>query len=242
MTTSTVTSIGKYVQFKVPGKQKPELRNERSKDDGSAIHITNKDHVNPSIRRQLSGESRIDQLNTAALAIRGKDQTLQQISSGIDRMEEALDTVIEQSEAYPPGSDERMTVLQKVNTLRKEIERLTFSLPMDDNESVSSRTSVSMGRQNEQNGIRDHLIPATAEDAQNDDIQTSIMRLKKTNALIRNERFQLKNDIFNSFSGKEAHINSQVAKHKSLFIGKHLGHHPDSDLTTTPSILTGYLN
>lgn len=86
------------------------------------------------------------------------------------------------------------------------------------------------------------LINRILDDLRDGEIKASAMQLKEAVALIRRHRDQLKSQTGLLFSEKNFHNDVQEAECKSLFIGKHLNHYPDKSLTTTPSILMGYLN
>jgi hypothetical protein len=275
MTTSAIASIDKYVMIKgsASGKcafnQGVEKKSLRISDGGSPRdrsdrHLLQGASYEKSIQQDQQTESRIARQNRVALTLRDTDHSMQQIGSQINHMQDALNTMVQQYPPCPPGSEEKNSVLEKVNAFRKQIERLTFASLEDDNAGnrpaptpspfgLKSGTlimeaiedggdSYSVRRIVGEYGSTENTVPQLARDAKDSEIKASIVQLEKTGAFLRHQRDQLKSDTRFLFNMKKSRVGIQEAEFKSLFIGKHLSHRPDSDLTTTPSLLTGYLN
>ena len=85
--------------------------------------------------------------------------------------------------------------------------------------------------------------PLTDDNALDEQINMSILRLREADDFIFHQRRRLKSEATLLYFNENGSSNdTQAAEALSRFIAKHLSHHPDSDLTTLPSPFTGYLN
>lgn len=274
MTTSSITSIEKYVLLKgsaaelasrsqILRKKPPRSSDEGFNRDKSNRYMLENDRYENRIGRFDRNASRITKQNQVALTVRAAQSTMQQIGMRINQMEDTLGELVKQYPPYPPGSEERIALLRKVSTFRKQIEELTFPPLKDENASVRSITDTNLGLKTVtptvestgdegagyplpamagEYGLMQHPIPELAEDAPDGQIKASIVRLRQTGALIQRQRNELKTGTNLLFRGKGLLKDNEAAEFKSLFIGKHLSRHADCGITATPSILTGCLN
>lgn len=274
MAASTITSIENYILVKssiaeASPRPQTQKKNPLQASDGGSVprslnpfrHET--DRYQNRIGRFDRMESRMSEQNQVAMTVRAADATMQQIGIRIHHMEDALDKLVKQYPPYPPGSEERIALLRKVNTFRKQIEELTFPPPKDENTTQRSIPDSNAGLKNgaptmENSGDGGYgyplhsiagnfgspqsAIPQLAEDAPDGEIRASLVRLRHTGSLIHRQRNDLRTEASSFFNAKNALNDNQVAEFKSLFIGKHLSRYPDADITSTPSILKGYLN
>lgn len=190
---------------------------------------------------------------------------MHEIGMRIHRMEEALSAMIKQYPPYPPGSEERIEVLKKVNTFRKQIELLTLPPPTDQNTEVDliplptlepetnelikataddgkDKRSI-FGIFNEKDSAV-HFLPEITENADDGEIKASIMQLREAGAFIRRQRRHFQSETSALYQEKGGSIDKASAEFKSLFIGKHLSNNPYTELTVTQTqtMLTGYLS
>jgi hypothetical protein len=247
MTTSTITSIEKYVQLNKPTTGQSS-RNQRlwKKPQRTSHGNENFNRYDDLMGLDEQSESRIARQNRVALTLRDTDRTMQQIGIQISRMQDALDTIVKQNPPYPPGSQKRNRVLGKANALRKQIELLTFAPLEDDNPDIEAAPPTSplglktgmlimeaiedggndftVRRIVGEYGSTENPVPALTGDAKNSEIKASILLLKETGAFIRRQRDQLKSETRFLLPVKKCSVGLQEADFKSLFISKHLRH------------------
>lgn len=78
--------------------------------------------------------------NDAAGAIRDRDRTAELLGQSIDRMKEPLQAIVKNFPPFSPQDKERVDLLRSYNSLRKEIDQLTFPPPLI----VESRKEVTL--------------------------------------------------------------------------------------------------
>jgi len=80
--------------------------------------------------------------NQIARNVRGLDQSFKKISGQLQEMKRELTTLIKQYPPYPPGSEVRAETLERVNSLRRQIEQLDFPKSREQDAS-SVKTDIS---------------------------------------------------------------------------------------------------
>jgi hypothetical protein len=254
MANATITSIAKHIKYKGPVARKaPHANGLETKITASSCcrpdhqhSVSNRccsDHYRNSGRRDSHFEAKYSRQNRMALAVRDKDQTMQQIGRHLNQMRDALSTMVEHSPPYPPGSEHRIEVLKNVGTLRKQIEQLTFP------SSGAQNTALAEIEENNKafagitaNDALNQWLPELTENADDSQITSSIVLLNIADEFIHHQRNQLKSEANALFPGEDTTTDKSSVEFTSLFIGKHFSHHPDTDLTTAQGILKEYLN
>ncbi|MDJ0668161.1 MAG: hypothetical protein QNJ61_12805 [Desulfobacterales bacterium] len=66
------------------------------------------------------------QFNAVVKSIRIADQAMAEISANIEQMESEVEMFVKHYPPFPPGSEERIELLNRFSALRKQIDRLTF--------------------------------------------------------------------------------------------------------------------
>ena len=66
------------------------------------------------------------EFNSVVKSIRIADQAMAEIGANIEQMESEVQMFVKQYPPYPPGSEERLQLLNRFAALRKQINRLTF--------------------------------------------------------------------------------------------------------------------
>ena len=67
-----------------------------------------------------------DSLNNVAMTIRTADTTMESIGKVIDQMKALLEVVIKNYPPFPPGSEDRVKLLNSFNMLKQQIDQLTI--------------------------------------------------------------------------------------------------------------------
>ena len=67
-----------------------------------------------------------DSLNNVAMTIRTADTTMDSIGKIIDQMKAQLEVIIKNYPPFPPGSEDRVKLLNSFNTLKRQIDQLTI--------------------------------------------------------------------------------------------------------------------
>ena len=116
-----------------------QLNRTHKYDDEQRQHSAGGKRISPSVGDTVDGVKAqfsvfsthpIQQFNTefnsVVKSIRIADQAMAEIGANIEQMESDVQMFVKQYPPYPPGSDERMQLLNRFAALRKQINRLTF--------------------------------------------------------------------------------------------------------------------
>jgi hypothetical protein len=151
-------------------------------------------------------------LNAIAKNIRAYDKSLKTLKNYIDKLKAELGRIIKNFPPFPPGSEERVSLLKSYISLRKQIDQLTVPPPRNEitNKNLTYSEFVSEAGELDilkgPNGIQ---IPDVSEDATDEDIATSIEALKTAEERILQRRQEL--------AGETEKISSQE---KNAFFSK----------------------
>ena len=247
---------------------KTDKESVRSGDDG-AINARQDSWVHESDRYdQLIGrldeiESRLTRQNQLAVTIRGADHYMQQVGIRIENMQNALKKVIDPDPPCFSESEARIAQIRKAGTIREEIEALTAASPTDGNvagriksggfselrkEAPETADSEYKPDRDVPGGVADDhgsmisQVPLLADDAEDGDIKTTLVQLRKAGAIVQRKRQELRFEASRRWQENDPIDENQVAEQKSLFIGKHLSRNANGGITSTSSILKGFLN
>jgi len=222
-------------------------------NDHATIHRLDADHT---------------ERNHYARQIRTFDQTMEKIGTQIKNMKQELKIIVKNYPPFPPGSEERIAALRRFNSFRKQIEQLTFPPSKDsDSEHESSPASPHVGiekgslvieaadgdgyiysvRNVDKQSVRVEVeLPDLAEDASDDQVQTSLKRLENTDTAIQAHRQAVQMDAQKINVGRANSerfiITESNAEESSYTLRKEMAFLSHVGLTEEPAHLVGFLS
>jgi hypothetical protein len=143
-------------------------------------------------------------LNAIAERIRVADKTIESVENYIDKMKAELGRIIKNYPPFPPGSEERVKLLKSYISLRKQIDQLTIPPPSNEFNIKIVSDSEFIPEAGDWDGFTgpDGInIPDLSEDANNEDIVTSIAALETAKEMILKRREEI--------AGQAEKMNSQ---------------------------------
>lgn len=222
MTASTVTSLKDYIRLKKIGTGSPERSRRVDKDiDWSSDRPEKKDRL----KNDFPGNNRVEQ----SIARRHHVDLRITVQNRL-----ALNT---------RRTDQTMRQISiRIGLIKEGLnDRAQHNSPYPScNENKADGFQTANTRQMEMEQLT--LSPPTDDNAFDEQIQKSIIRLREADDFIHHQRLRLKSEAMLLFSESGSINNTQAAEAISRFIAEHLTHHPDSDLTILPSQFTGHLN
>lgn len=120
---SVLTHLGATAAQNVIGAVRPSNGASLSTDVRNDKQITSSTQVAGSYA-QLIG--RQDELKLAASVVREVDNTMEQTSQLLDKIEDKLGEIVKMYPPYPVDSPQRISLLNNIDGLRKQIDALTF--------------------------------------------------------------------------------------------------------------------
>ncbi|MBM4329741.1 MAG: hypothetical protein FJ117_00720 [Deltaproteobacteria bacterium] len=90
-------------------------------EDSSGLAGVNQDQASFNKHTAINTD-----LQLAAKSIRAADQVMEKIEIYIDRMKAQLDRIVKNYPPFPPGSEERISLLKSFTALRRQIDQLTI--------------------------------------------------------------------------------------------------------------------
>jgi hypothetical protein len=174
---------------------------------------------NESAYREL--QARNERANATADAIRQADRSLKDLSQKIDRLKVPLDTIVKNFPPFALEDQDRIKLMMKYSSLRKEIDQLTLPPPP---EVVAARRAQALpaplGADATDSQIADHVAKLDAVGAALDGTRAGLAA--ETAALVHDGRFA---SIFSRPNGAntgllEIPLNESAAAQKSVQVGQ----------------------
>ena len=247
--TQTTLSVPKKLRS---GKEtRPEAHNPVEVESVAATHYKNDFRKIQTIN---------DTFNMVASNIRVTDTVLDSIEKKVDRMHDQLKTYVKNFPPFLSGGEERLKFLKSFNTFRKQIDSMTFPPDYDYAKKIMADPAVVPETGDweivvGENGLQKIIhskelhtgptgldIPELPENADNSTLETAIVGMEESKAILKQRKADLSRDISemarfkNQVTGM-GNLPASAAEPVSINIRRELAGISGMSLTAIPSQL-----